>query len=89
MKTNIKVYFQESSIHGFPWIVNSDLHIAEKLLWTVSLVTSFICCGLLIFEIGLKFHEDAIVTFKSDNAIPVESVSELSKCLNEASFHVS
>jgi hypothetical protein len=75
MKNNIKVYFQESSIHGFPWIVNRDLHIVEKLLWVVSLVISFICCGLLIYKIGVKFEEDAMVTYTSDTAIEVVDVS--------------
>jgi hypothetical protein len=75
MKNNIKVYFQESSIHGFPWIVNRDLHIVEKLLWVVSLVISFVCCGFLIYEIGVKFEEDAVVTYMSDTAIEVVDVS--------------
>jgi hypothetical protein len=75
MKNNIKVYFQESSIHGFSYIVNRDLHIVEKLLWVVSLVISFICCGLLIYEIGVKFEEDAMVTYTSDTAIPIVDVS--------------
>jgi hypothetical protein len=77
MKTNIRVYFQESSIHGFPYIVNRDLHIVEKLLWVVSLVISFICCGFLIYEIGVKFEEDAMVTYTSDTAIQVVDVSPL------------
>jgi hypothetical protein len=72
---HIKVYFQESSIHGFPYIVNRDLHIVEKILWAVSLVISFICCGLLIYEIGVKMQEDAMVTYTSDTAIAVVDVS--------------
>jgi nitric oxide reductase large subunit len=75
MKTNIKVYFQESSIHGFPYTVNRDLHIVEKILWIVSLVISFICCGLLIYEIGVKFREDAMVTYTSDTSLEVTDVS--------------
>jgi hypothetical protein len=71
----IEVYFQESSIHGFPWIVNRDLHLAEKILWISALIVSFICCGLLMFEIGLKVQEDAMVTFTSDTAIDVVQVS--------------
>jgi amiloride-sensitive sodium channel len=87
MENYVKDYCKESSIHGFSYIVKRDIHIVEKTLWTISLLISFVCCGLLIFEIGLKFHDDAIVTFKSDTAIAVKNVSE--SCLNEASLHVS
>jgi hypothetical protein len=72
---HIKVYFQESSIHGFPYIVNRDLHIVEKILWILFLVISFICCGLLIYKIGVKMEEDAMVTYTSDTAIAVTDVS--------------
>jgi hypothetical protein len=75
MKNHIEVYFQESSIHGFRWIVSRDLHIVEKLLWIVSLLISFVCCGLLIYEIGVKYNEDAMVVYKSDTAITVLEVS--------------
>jgi hypothetical protein len=75
MRNNIKVYFQESSIHGFPYVVNRDLHIVEKLLWAVSLVISFVCCGLLIYKIAVKFEENAMVTYTSDTAIQVAEVS--------------
>jgi hypothetical protein len=70
---HIKVYFQASSIHGFPYIVNRDLHF-EKILWSTALVVSFICCGLLIFKIAVKFEEDATVTYTSDTAVPVTEV---------------
>jgi hypothetical protein len=72
---HVKVYFQESSVHGFPYIVNRDLHIIEKLLWVIALVISFVCCGILIFNIGVKYQEDVLVTFTSDTAIPVTDVS--------------
>jgi nitric oxide reductase large subunit len=75
MKTNIKVYFKESSIHGFPYVVNRELHIVERVLWVVALLISFICCGFLIYEIGVKVQEDAMVTFTSDTAIAVTDVS--------------
>jgi hypothetical protein len=74
MKTNIKVYFQESSIHGFPYIVNRKLHSVERVLWVIALVISFICCRFLIFKTGLKVREDAMVTFTSDTAIAVTDV---------------
>jgi hypothetical protein len=72
---HVKVYFQESSIHGFPYIINRDLHIVEKILWILALVISFICCGFLIFQIFLKYQEDAMVTYTSDTAIDVHNVS--------------
>jgi hypothetical protein len=75
MKNNIKVYLQESSIHGFQYIANRKLHIVEKLLWAVSLVVSFICCGLQVYKIGVKFKEVAMVTYTSDTAIEVVDVS--------------
>jgi hypothetical protein len=76
---HVKVYFQESSIHGFPYIVNNKLHLVEKILWIFALLTSFICCGLLIFQIGVKVHEDALVTYTSDVAVPVTEVSRFVK----------
>jgi hypothetical protein len=75
MKTNIKTYFTESSIHGLPYIVNHNRHITEKILWVVVVVFSFICCGLLIFQIGVKYREDAMVTYSSDTAISIMDVS--------------
>jgi nitric oxide reductase large subunit len=79
MKNALKVYCEESSIHGFPYIVNRDLHIVEKVLWILALIASFICCGLLIYEIGVKFQEDAMVTYTSDTAISVTDVSSMMK----------
>jgi uncharacterized membrane protein len=74
---HVRVYFQESSIHGFPYIVNRDLHFVEKVLWVVVLVISFVCCGLLIYEIGVKVQEDAMVTYTSDTAIDIKDVSPI------------
>jgi hypothetical protein len=71
---HIRTYFSESSIHGFRYIVDSDLRIIEKLLWTVALVISVVCCGFLIFKIGVKVQEDAMVTYTSDTAIAVTNV---------------
>jgi hypothetical protein len=71
----ITVYFQESSIHGFPYIVNRSLHAVEKILWIFSMMISFICCGVLIYKIGAKMQEDAMVTYTSDTAIAVVDVS--------------
>jgi hypothetical protein len=73
-----KSYFQESSIHGFWYLSNERARASEKILWAISMVFSFICCGLLTFEIGLKYQEDALVTYKSDVAIPVIDVSIIS-----------
>jgi hypothetical protein len=71
---HIRVYFSESSIHGFRYIVSNDLRIVEKLLWAIALVISIVCCGFLIFKIGVKVQEDAMVTYTSDKAIPVTTV---------------
>jgi hypothetical protein len=82
MKQHVKTFFEESSIHGFRYIVSKDLHLMEKLLWIVVLLTSIICCSLLIFKIGVKVQEDAMVTYTSDTAIPVSTVSLLNLLLN-------
>jgi nitric oxide reductase large subunit len=75
MRKHLKTYCEESSVHGFPYIVNRDLHLAEKILWIAALMISFVCCGFLMYEIGLKFNEDKIVTYTSDTGIPVTDVS--------------
>jgi hypothetical protein len=77
MMNNIRVYFEESSIHGFPYIVNKTLHTIEKILWIVALLFSFVCCGLLIFKIGMMYREDSMVTYTSENAIAVTDVSRI------------
>jgi hypothetical protein len=76
---HVGVYFQESSIHGFTYIVNRDLHVTEKVLWAVVLVISFGCCGVLIYKIGVKMQEDAMVTYTSDTAIDIKDVSPFYK----------
>jgi hypothetical protein len=75
METNTESYFRESSIHGFRYMVKRKLHIIEKILWIVALLISFVCCGLLIFEIGVMYQEDSMVTYTSDTAIAVTDVS--------------
>jgi Amiloride-sensitive sodium channel len=74
MSNALKVYCAESSIHGIPYIVNRKLSLFEKFLWIVAVIVSFICCGFMIFKIGAKFHEDAMVIFASDTAIAVTDV---------------
>lgn len=76
MKTHIRTFFQESSIHGFRYIASNQIHFVEKLLWIVFLMISVTCCGLLIFKIGVKIQEDAMVTYTSDTAIPVIDVRQ-------------
>jgi hypothetical protein len=75
MKNHLKTYCKESSVHGLPHLVNRDHHLAEKILWIAALMISFVCCGFLMYEIGLKFNEDKIVTYTSDTGIPVTDVS--------------
>jgi hypothetical protein len=75
MTNPTRVFFEESSVHGFSYIANQKLHAAERLLWIVALICSFICCGLLTFKIGVKFKEDAMVTYTSDDSISVVNVS--------------
>jgi hypothetical protein len=75
METNTQSYFRESSIHGFRYIVNRRLHNIEKIQWIIALVISFVCCGLLIFKIGVMYQEDSMVTYTSDTAIAVNDVS--------------
>jgi hypothetical protein len=74
---HIKVYFQASSVHGFLYIINGRLQTLEKALWGVALVISFACCGLLIFKIGVKYKEDALVLYTSDITVPIVDVSPL------------
>jgi hypothetical protein len=75
MTNPVRAYCEESSIHGFPFIVNRNLHASERLLWILALICSFICCGLLTYKIGVKFDEDAMVIYTSDVAISVTNVS--------------
>jgi hypothetical protein len=75
MTNLVQAYCEESSIHGFSYIVNQKIHAAERLLWILALICSFVCCGLLTHKIGLKFKEDAMVTYTSDDAISVTNVN--------------
>jgi hypothetical protein len=74
MFRQIKVYCRESSIHGFPYLVNKDINWIEKIFWAFALIISLVCCVALIFNIGLKVQEDAIVTHTSDTAIEIKNV---------------
>lgn len=77
MLHHLKVYCSESSIHGVPNLINGKSHGVEKLFWAFALVVSCICCGALIFEIGLKVREDSMVTYTSDTAVSIKDVSFL------------
>lgn len=71
----IKIFFEESSIHGVPYLVNHDRHAVEKLLWGLAILLSLSCCGILIYEIGVKYKEDMMVTYTSETSIAVIDVS--------------
>jgi hypothetical protein len=71
MLRQTKIYFRESSVHGLPYLVNPQIHWIEKIFWTLMLIVSGICCGALIFKIGVKVQEDSMVTYTSDTAIDV------------------
>jgi hypothetical protein len=62
MLRQIKVYCCESSIHGLPYLVNQENHWIEKIFWSLMLIISGFCCGALIFKIGVKVQDDAMVT---------------------------
>jgi hypothetical protein len=79
-----KSYFEDPSIHGFWYLSKKRTKKLEKILWVSALVVSFVCCGLLTFQIGLKYQEDALVTYTSDVAVPVIDVGFLSN-LQQAS----
>lgn len=72
---HIKAYFEKSSIDGIAYIVRRDRHSIEKIFWIVALIISFVCCGFMIYEIGEKLKEDAMVTYASDTAVLVTEVS--------------
>lgn len=76
MKNHLKIYCKESSIHGLNYIVKNDAIIVEKVIWIAAVFVSLICCGILIFKIGAKYQEDAILTYTSDKAISVTDVRE-------------
>jgi hypothetical protein len=73
---HIKAYCQKSSIDGVSYLVRRDLRLTEKVFWIVTLIVAFICCCLLVFEIGEKLQEDAMVTYTSDTAVAVTDVSK-------------
>jgi hypothetical protein len=75
MLKHVNCYLQESSINGFWYLSAERTQKSEKLLWVLALVVSFVCCGFLIFEIGLKYQEDALVTYSMDSGIAVIDVS--------------
>jgi peptidoglycan/LPS O-acetylase OafA/YrhL len=74
MANLFKAYCEKSSIDGISYIAKRNFRI-EKLFWVTALVVSCICCGFMIYEIGEKLQEDAMVTYTSDTAIAVTDVS--------------
>ena len=73
----LKTFCSESSIHGIPYFSNDEIHLAEKIFWAIVTIISFICCLLLVGQIGLKAKEDLSVTYTSDISIPVTQVRKL------------
>jgi hypothetical protein len=89
MNNHFELYCKESSIHGFPYIVNRKLHFIEKILWICALIASFVCSGVLIFQIGVKFQDDELVTYTSDTAIDVTDVSSLRFLKKKSNFLIT
>lgn len=39
-KEYFHIFFEESSIHGFPYIVKKSIHVCEKIFWLIVLILS-------------------------------------------------
>lgn len=44
-------FFKLSSIHGLRYIANKRQKVVERILWTIAVLTSLVCCSILIFNI--------------------------------------
>ncbi|KAL7013818.1 hypothetical protein ACKWTF_015601 [Chironomus riparius] len=81
---SLKRFCSESSIHGFPYLSSDDIHLVEKIFWTIFAIISVICCLLLIGKILVIVREDPTVIYVSDVAVPVTQVSKYLKILDNS-----
>jgi Amiloride-sensitive sodium channel len=87
-KNPIRVYCEESSIHGVPFLVSKGIHWIEKVFWLIAIVVSICCCSFLIYEIGVKVQEDLTVIYSSEYStniteIPFPAITYCPELLNE------
>jgi hypothetical protein len=80
----MKVYCEESTIHGISYVVKQERHLSERIFWVFALFLSFSCCGMLFYKIGVKFNEDAMVIYTSDSAVSVTNVSAVGRVLESS-----
>ncbi|KAG5667533.1 hypothetical protein PVAND_015512 [Polypedilum vanderplanki] len=74
LKFAIKKFFNESSVHGFQYLTKAKVHLVERVFWLLSIVISYVCSGILIYQIGVKVKEDLTVTYTSDIAVSVTEI---------------
>ena len=47
LKSNVKEYFNETTVHGFQYVVNGR-NWCEKSFWIILIVTGFMFSGIMI-----------------------------------------
>jgi Amiloride-sensitive sodium channel len=74
-KSSIRVFFEESSIHGFSYLTDKNISFFEKVFWFFAIIASITCCSILISQIVIKLNDDLLIIFSSENAIQITEIS--------------
>lgn len=60
-KDFFKRFFEESSIHGFPYIVKKSIHICERIFWLIILLLSVLAAFYVFNDQYTRYKENPIV----------------------------
>ena len=69
MLKRIEFFCNNTNIHGFNYIGQSSRHKIEKIWWALSIFTSFIITGILIYKFIVESQVNPIVIYSDQNAI--------------------
>lgn len=73
MNDFFKKYFENSTIHGFSYLIDK-YHITERIFWILALISSLICTILLTVQLITKIQSYPIVIFLSEHQVHVSEL---------------
>ncbi|BES96238.1 Amiloride-sensitive sodium channel [Nesidiocoris tenuis] len=78
MFATVSNFFENTSLHGFKFIGNREIHWSERILWTIVCIVSWIGSGVLLYISYTAYQENAVrygfETYLTENT-PLPSVS--------------
>lgn len=74
-------YFKRSDIHGLHYITDKNNHLAWRIFWGITVLTSIIFCLILIFDVTKHAELNPIELRVDDRIWNLEDVSFLDKLI--------